>query len=232
MTAVADVERDELTALVDGVRSGDRDAWDALVRRYGPLVWSIVRAYRLTRPEAEDVFQTVWLRLITQLDRLREPAALPAWLATTARREATQALRRRAVAPDADVPEEAADTGPAPDERLLTDERNAMLYRAYDRLPRRCQTLLSLLVTDPAPSYGEVSAALDMPVGSIGPTRARCLAHLRRLLAEDADATETELLAALRDGDVGVRRVPPGVVDDAAGALTARPDGPAGGPAP
>src|SRR4051812_11432088 len=154
--------------MVDGARSGNQNAWDALVRRFGPLVWSIVGAYRLTRPEAEDVFQTVWLRLITYLDQLRDPAALPAWLATTARREATLTLRRRAVGPDPDVAEELEDTGPAPDERLLADERNAVLYRAYARLPRRCQTLLSLLVTDPAPAYAEVSAALDMPVGSIG----------------------------------------------------------------
>jgi RNA polymerase sigma factor (sigma-70 family) len=213
-----------MAALVHGVASGDHQAWNTLVERYTPLVWSVVRTHRLTTDEAAEVTQIVWLRLIEQVGKLREPTQLPAWLVQIARREALRAVQQRALSVDVDTIEEIADADPRPDEVVETDDRNARLLRAVRQLPPRCRTVISLLMTDPSPSYAEMSAALSMPVGSIGPTRARCLDHLRRLLAEDGSATDTELLGTLRRSAIGADEAPARVIDDAHGALAAHSD--------
>jgi len=170
--------------LVIRARDGDKSAWDELVERYAPLVWSICRRFGIANLDIDDVGQTVWLRLLEQLPLLREPAALPGWLATTTRRECLRVLgvaqqherRRASVEPGDQVDQDAASI----DEQLLDEERDAVLREAFRQLPVRCQQLLSMLIQDPPVSYGEISARLGIPVGGIGPTRARCLRKLRR----------------------------------------------------
>ena len=165
-------------------RNGDKQAWDELVDRYAPLIWSICRRYRLRRADADDVGQGVWLRLVDQLGSLRDPAALPSWLATTTQRECGRVLRaaRKQQAPGpwsdaADIPDKV--TGIAESE-LLRAELHAALRDAFTQLPPKSRQLIALLIHDPPLSYAEISTKLGIPVGSIGPNRARCLAQLRR----------------------------------------------------
>jgi RNA polymerase sigma factor (sigma-70 family) len=173
-----------VTDLVTRARTGDKPAWDALVERYAPLIWSICRRYRLGRADAEDVGPSVWLRLADQRDKLRDPAALPGWLATATCREAGRILRA-AHGPHAPVC--ALDAENLPDEQagtagqdLLAAERHAALREAFTRLPPDGQRLIALLIADPPVPYAEISAKLGIPVSSIGPTRRRCLDKLRR----------------------------------------------------
>ncbi len=170
--------------LVTRARGGDKQAWEALVERYAPLIWSICRRHRLGHGDADDVGQSVWLHLVDQLDRIRDPAALPGWLATTTRRECSRAVRA-ARAPhtagcglDADrIPDEQP---LAADQELLIAEQHAALRQAFATLPSCCQQLIALLTEDPAVPYAQISATLGIPLGSIGPTRSRCLDKLRR----------------------------------------------------
>ena len=171
----------DAAALVRGAARADERSWNALVDRYSGLVWAIARNHRLCAADCDEVFQTTWLRLVEHAGRLQDPAKVGGWLATTARHEALRTLRRAGrQIPMGDELPEPAEEAPAPDENLLRDERDRALWAAFERLPERDQQLLRLLTADPAPSYEEISAALDMPIGSIGPTRARCLARLRR----------------------------------------------------
>ncbi|MCA2213193.1 RNA polymerase sigma factor [Jidongwangia harbinensis] len=182
----------DVTELVDRIRRGDAGAWQLLTDRYLNLLWSIARGLRLNDADAADAVQTTWLRLVENLDDIREPKRIGSWLATTVRRECLD-IRRRTARVRPGEPETpggwdglAATTVDPLDVALLRDERDAALWRAFHALRPSCQRLLRVLLTDPAPSYAEVSAALDTPVGSIGPTRQRCLKCLRELLAQDA----------------------------------------------
>lgn len=173
-------------ALLIQAAAGDERAWHALVEQHTRVLWSVARSYRLDQADAADVVQTTWLRLLEHLNRIEDPTRLVGWLVTTARRECLRVLRRsgreRLIADDdatLDVLDESAEPVEA---RLITNERNAALWHAFVRLPDSCQRLLRIAVAVPK-AYDEVSAALNMPVGSIGPTRARCLAKLRDLLA-------------------------------------------------
>ena len=171
------------TALVTAARAGKSDAWDALVERFVNRVWAIARAHRLSPSDAEDVSQVTWLRLLTHLDTIREPERVGAWLATTARNECLRVLRtagRQVPVGDEDQLEPRHVAPPPVDARMLTTERDTALWRAVAMLSPKCERLLRTLMADPEPSYEEVSAALGMPIGSIGPTRARCLKHLRQ----------------------------------------------------
>jgi len=170
--------------LVARARSGDRQAWDALVERYAPLIWSICRRHRLGRADADDVGQSVWLRLVDQLDKIRDPAALPGWLSTTTRRECLRVLGA-ASGPYATM--YALDVESLPDERagaaeqeLLAAERQAALREAFAQLPPNGQQLISMLLADPPLPYADISAKLGIPVGSIGPNRSRYLDKMRR----------------------------------------------------
>ena len=168
-----------LPMLVRHASQGDQQAWDELVVRYAGLVWAVARSHRLCEADAADVAQATWLKLVVHLTRLREPAALGGWLATTARRECLRVLRDAGrVVPCGEAPD--ADDGCRIEDHLLLSERDTQLRCAFARLGRRDQALLRMLAADPAPSYDEIGAALDMPVGSIGPTRARALTRLRR----------------------------------------------------
>ena len=173
-----------LAGLVTRAHDGDQQAWNTLVERYSPLLWSICRTYRLAGPDADDVSQNVWLILAGRLDTLRNPAALPSWLATTTRRECARAWRATARSqtavpmPDMEnIPDPLAKTA---EQQLLAAERHAALHQALASLPPDDQRLISLLIADPPVPYAAISAELGIAVGSIGPTRARCLDKLRR----------------------------------------------------
>jgi RNA polymerase sigma factor (sigma-70 family) len=169
--------------LVTRARDGDRQAWDALVDRYAPLIWAICRRYRLDRADAEGVGQIVWLRLLEQLEKVRDRAALAGWLATTAQRECIRVLRARrpqsaGYAPHVgDVPDDQSGTA---EQELPATERDAALREALARLPASCQRLIALLCADPPVPYAEISMQLGIAAGTIGPYRGRCLEKLRR----------------------------------------------------
>jgi RNA polymerase sigma factor (sigma-70 family) len=170
--------------LVRAAGAGDRAAWDELVDRYSGLLWSITSAYRMRHSDAADVVQTTWLRLLENLERIRDPDRVAAWLATTARRECQRSLgQSRKLLPTEDERdlEPAASAEPTLEAIVLESERDRALWAAFARLPAHCQRLLRILV-EVTPPYEEVAAALDMPIGSIGPTRQRCLERLRRHL--------------------------------------------------
>lgn len=192
-----------VTDLVRRASNDDQQAWNALVERYAPLTWSICRRYRLAGPDANDVSQSVWLHLIDKIGHLRDPAALAGWIATTTQRECLRVLRTAKRPPAAasvidaeNIPDQ--HTGIA-EEELLRAERHAALRGALTHLPPRCQQLIALLTEDPPVPYAQISATLDIPVGSIGPTRSRCLAKLRRhpaiaaLINAEAASAESEM---------------------------------------
>jgi RNA polymerase sigma factor (sigma-70 family) len=178
---VAGARPTDNTRLMHRAAAGDEAAWNDLIDRFSGLVWSIPRSLGLGAADAADVFQTTWLRLVEHVGALAEPEHVAAWLATTARRECLRLLRgaQRQIPVGDALPERIAET-PEPHARLVAAERDATLRLAFARLRPADQALLRLLVTDPTPSYNEVSVALDMPIGSIGPTRARCIARLAR----------------------------------------------------
>ena len=186
--------RDDPTvvALVKRAAGDDPAAWNEIVERYSPLVWSICARFQLSTSDREDVAQNVWLLLVEQLGKLREPAALPGWLATTTHRECLRvvmaARKSERVGTGLDDALQFVDTTMI-DEEILMAERNAALRAAFAELPPRCQQLLGLLLGgDPPKSYAEISATLQMRVGSIGPNRARCLDRMRKLLADLGEA--------------------------------------------
>src|ERR1051325_4375998 len=183
-----------VVALVTRASGGHAGAWHELVDRYAPLVYTICTRYRLGTHDIEDVGQNVWLLLGEQLGKVRQPAALPGWLATTTAREClrvvTAASKAERLGTGLDDSVIFVDDAVI-DEELLVAERNAALRAAFAELPPRCQQLLSMLLSDPPHSYTEINAQTGIPVGSIGPQRARCLERMRRSSA----------LAALGEGD-------------------------------
>ncbi|MDA0167089.1 sigma-70 family RNA polymerase sigma factor [Solirubrobacter ginsenosidimutans] len=175
-----------LAGMVAAAGRGDQSAWTALIARFRGHVQRVARAHGLNTHQADDVAQETWLRLYRNLERVRDPLALGAWVDTTARREALRALndRRRESLTDQDIGTEAvADDDPADE---LLEERRAALAREVALLPPRQRELIASLMSEPALSYAEISARLGMPVGSIGPTRQRCVERLREELAPGA----------------------------------------------
>lgn len=171
-----------VVSLVAAAREGDADAWNALVEEFLPLVHGVVSRFRLPAADAADVNQTVWLRLVEHLADLRDARALPGWLATTARREALRtvesARRTRAVDPQGPALEAGSgheDVSAA----LLRDELHRAVRAGLAELPAQRRQLLEMLMADPPVAYEEISRLLHIPVGSIGPTRARALHQLR-----------------------------------------------------
>ena len=147
------------------------------------MIWAVARAHRLQDADACDVVQTTWLRLLEHLRQLNDPSRVGAWLATTARRECLRVLRQndRNVPFGDDEPEQQS-TDIAPGQPLLITERDEALWRSFSTLRSSDQALLRVLIADPRPPYEEISAALGMPIGSIGPTRQRAIERLRREL--------------------------------------------------
>jgi RNA polymerase sigma factor (sigma-70 family) len=168
--------------LVTRARKGDQQAWDVLVERYSPLIWSICRHYRLSRADAEDVGQRTWLQFVNHLGAIRDPAAIPGWLTTTTRRECNRVVRA-ASGPqaagqllDENIPDKQIRTA---EQELLAAERHAALREAFTCLSSSRQQLMAMLIEDPPVPYSEISARLGIPVSSIGPTRRRCLDQIR-----------------------------------------------------
>ncbi len=181
--------KEDNSELLAAAARGDQAAWDLLVEGHAGLLWSIARGYRLNTADAADAVQNTWLRLVEHLDRIAEPERLAGWLATTARRECLHVLRRAGrnmPGGGTELLEQLPDGAPSLDADLLLDERDAALWRALATLSDRCRRLLRVLMASPPPSYTEVAAALDMRIGSIGPTRQRCLDRLRQVAGKDA----------------------------------------------
>ena len=172
--------------LVRRAASGDRTAWEGLVDQYSRLLWAITRDFKLAESDAADVVQGTWLRLLEHIDRIDYPERIGSWLATTARHECLRHLAaRKRVMPIEDDHEaftSAVGHQPDVDERLLAEERAQAVRVALSTLPSRSQRLLELLMADPPVSYTEISDQLGLPIGSIGPTRGRCLERLRLVL--------------------------------------------------
>jgi RNA polymerase sigma factor (sigma-70 family) len=175
----------DIAGLVRGAADGERHAWERLVDQYAKLIWAITAEFKLIESDAADVAQTTWLRLLEHIDRIEYPDRVGSWLAATARHECLRQLaaRKRVVlANDDEVLTGAGAASPEVDARILADERDQVVRDALSHLPRRWQRLLEMLMADPPVSYADISSELDLPVGSIGPTRGRCLAQLRVLL--------------------------------------------------
>lgn len=167
--------------MISAANEGDETAWGAIVDRFAGLIWATARAHRLAPAEAADVTQTTWLRLVENLDRIKDPERLGAWLATTARRECLRHIRLQSR--ELATGEDSLFELPSEDrteQRLITRERNTAVRRAFARISERCQGLLRLLAAPEPLSYEEIASATGMAIGAIGPTRARCLDQLRR----------------------------------------------------
>ncbi|MDI1456328.1 RNA polymerase sigma factor [Streptomyces sp. NPDC003388] len=187
------VDRTEVGALVRSAADGDAAAWKALVEGLSPLVWSVVRAHRLSEADAHEVYQTAWFRFAQHLHRLREPDKAGSWLASTARHECLKVLKgltRLTLTDDPQVLDRASEER-TPEQSLIDSEEEAAqaerirrLWQEFEALGERCRQLLRVLMASPPPSYLEVSAALGIAVGSIGPLRQRCLRRLRARMDE------------------------------------------------
>lgn len=177
---------DDPVVLLERARAGDQPAWDRLVDTYAGLVWSVLRSYRLGAASNDDVFQTVWLRLVEHVDRIAQPERLAGWLATTTRNEALRVLRMQQRTRPSDIVGQDADrTELQPLEVLVESDTHREVLAAFAQLSEDCQRLLRLLTTDPPLEYAEVAEMVGRPIGSLGPTRARCLAKLRTFLGGD-----------------------------------------------
>jgi RNA polymerase sigma factor (sigma-70 family) len=176
----------DLAWLVRRAASGDRLAWERLVDQYSRLLWAMTRDFKLAESDAADVVQATWLRLLEYIDRIEYPERIGSWLATTARHECLRHLAAGkkvvVVQDDHDAFSDGVGHQPDVDERLLAEERAQAVRAAVSTLPSRSQRLLELLMADPPVSYTEISDQLGVPIGSIGPTRGRCLERLRLVL--------------------------------------------------
>jgi len=173
-----------IAALVSAVRQGSDDALGQIVTEFSPLLWHVARATGLSAGDTEDVLQTVWMRLFEHLDEIRTPTALAGWLVITTRREAwrVRAAERKQFPTDQEAFAELPDEGPGSEEQVMIDDQRRALWTAIRQLSPRCQELLRIIAFVPRPDYAAVAAELGMHVGSVGPTRGRCLAKLRALL--------------------------------------------------
>ncbi|MGH8903998.1 MAG: RNA polymerase sigma factor [Egibacteraceae bacterium] len=195
-------EQAEVADLVTAAAGGDSAAWDQIVERYFPLVWAVARRCGLSPADADDVSQTTLLRLFEHVGALHTPERVGSWLAVTARHESFRVLRLAGrqipvgEQDELDVPPADVEA-PEVDLRLLTAERDAELWQAFARLSLPCQQLLRMLITDPPFRYAAIAETLDMPIGSIGPTRRRCLDCLRKHLEGPQNTTPSRLLATV-----------------------------------
>ncbi|MEV8635327.1 sigma-70 family RNA polymerase sigma factor [Streptosporangium sp. NPDC051023] len=185
------MERASIGPLFLAAVDGDAAAWKGLVEGLSPLVWSVVRSYRLSDADGLEVYQTAWFRLAQSLRQIREPDKVGSWLASTARHECLKVLKTERALSLSDSPQvlDLLSHEPTPEESVIAAEdaardrdRLRQVWQSFQQLGENCQRLLRLLITSPPPSYEEVSSALGLAVGSIGPIRQRCLRRLRALL--------------------------------------------------
>ncbi|MFE9612424.1 RNA polymerase sigma factor [Streptomyces sp. NPDC006012] len=191
------VERAEVGALVRAATDGDAAAWKALVEGLSPLVWAVVRAHRLSDADGHEVYQTVWFRFAQNLARIREPEKAGSWLASTARHECLKVIKSltRLMPTDDPLVLDRVSEDRTPEQTLIDSEEAAAeaervrrVWQEFEKLGDRCRQLLRTLMASPPPSYVEVSAALGIAVGSIGPLRQRCLRRLRARLDDERGA--------------------------------------------
>jgi RNA polymerase sigma factor (sigma-70 family) len=182
---------ERIARLLDAARQGSEDALGQIVTELSPLLWQVARAAGLSTSDAEDVLQTVWLRLLAHLDDIHTSAALTGWLVITTRREAwrVSAAARRQLPADTELLSMLPDQGPGSEEQVIIDDQRRILWQAIGQLSPRCQELLRIVAFVPRPDYAAVAAELGMPAGSIGPTRGRCLAKLRALMEGDLEGS-------------------------------------------
>jgi RNA polymerase sigma factor (sigma-70 family) len=193
MASLSHATHGELLTLA---KSGDQTAWSELVDRFGQMVWSIARSFRLDEAAAKDVTQTVWLRLVENIERIDDPERLPGWLATTSRREAlrVRGLRDRVIPTEFeyDIPDEQ----PSLESMLVEDEEAREVVAAFETISEDCRQLLRLLTTDPPLSYEEISEVVDRPIGSLGPTRSRCIERLKAAIAARISGGQNDSLGS------------------------------------
>lgn len=177
--------------LLSAARTGSDDALGQIVNELSPLLWQVARSAGLSQGDAEDVLQTVWMRLVTHLDGIHDAGALTGWLVTTTKREAwrVRAASRKQLPVDQDVFADLPNKGPGSEEQVILEDQRRELWAAIGMLSRRCQELLRIMAFAPRSDYATVAAALGMRIGSIGPTRGRCLAKLRALLANGPEGS-------------------------------------------
>jgi RNA polymerase sigma factor (sigma-70 family) len=182
---------ERMAGLMDAARQGNESALGEIVTELSPLLWQVARAAGLSTSDAEDVLQTVWLRLLAHLDGIHTPAALTGWLVITTRREAwrVSAAARRQRPADTELLSMLPDQEPGSEEQVIIDDQRRILWQAIGQLSPRCQELLRIVAFVPRPDYAAVATELGMPTGSVGPTRGRCLAKLRALLASDLEGS-------------------------------------------
>jgi len=175
--------------LLDAAKGGSEDALGQITAELSPMLWQVARAAGLGADDAEDVVQTAWERLLSHLADIRVPQALIGWLVVTTRHEAwrIRSCGRRQRPADQEWLAAIPDRAAGAEEQIVLDEQQRALWRAVGRLSAQCQELLRIVAFIPRPDYQSVSAALGMPVGSIGPTRGRCLEKIRVLLADELD---------------------------------------------
>lgn len=169
-------------------REGDEGAWDSLVERMDPIIWSVVRSFRIDHATAKDVAQTVWMKVIENVDRIDDPDRLPGWISTTARREAMAVVRKGQKTVPTDFRYDLEDVGQTVEETVIDLEDYDTVREAFTTLRQSDQELLRLLVLDPPLSYQEISELTGLPVGSLGPTRARALRRLEQAMEERSAA--------------------------------------------
>jgi len=170
--------------LVARCRQGDKEAWHTLIDTFTPLVWTVARSMRLMPLECEDVCQATWERAVTGIHTIRDTGKLSQWLVTVAKREA---MRYRTynwkLVPVGDAVTQAMESAPGPEEQVVRQGPREAVLRAVAALPPRHQALVALLTADPPVCYDRISELLDMPRGSIGPTRSRVFARLHEALS-------------------------------------------------
>jgi RNA polymerase sigma factor (sigma-70 family) len=176
----------DLHKVVVAAAAGEAEAWKELVQRFGNMVVAVARSCRLNDADVAEVHQVVWLRMVENIGRIEQPDRIGAWLATTAKRESLRVVRTRGrMTLDHDGLLQRADTTTKPvDAGPIEEERALAVREAFALLPSHCRRLLSLMAGDEPMSYKEISRVLAMPIGSIGPTRGRCLEHLRKIMGE------------------------------------------------
>lgn len=185
--AGADTPWDAATRCFRAWKDGDRAVLEEFVRRVSPILWQVVRSYGLDQASAEDVVQTTWMTLIRKSEQVRDDRAVLRWLTVTARREAwrTAQLRGRANPTEDSVIEMSLPPARSTEAEVLDSQTQRSLWQNVGKLDERCQHLLRVVAFQDRPDYATLATQLDMPIGSIGPTRSRCLAKLRTLMASD-----------------------------------------------
>ncbi len=175
----------EAATLFEEFRDGQRDRLDPLVRLMTPTLWHMARSCGLSQSDAEDVVQTVWMSVVAKAETIRDPRTIVAWLGTSVRRESWRVSRERRAALPRDTLPEHPDPGQGPADIALRAETDRALWRHFSALTPKCQEILRVISRGGPPDYATLSDALGIPVGSIGPTRGRCLATLRDALLAD-----------------------------------------------